>query len=396
VKILQVVDFFKPFWSSGGITPVAYHIAQGLVEKGHEVTVYSNGDGRDTSVKVQKNRATTIDGMTVYYFRNVFPVLARDNLYTPYMLPFVVRRDLRTFDVIHVHSCRSTAVIPVWYYARKYNVPYVLQAHGMLETLFLKGTSKRIFDRLWGNRILRDAARVVALTPLEAKQYERRGIERDRIEVVPNGIDLSEFANLPSRGEFRRRYHLSDNENLVLYLGRIHMIKGLDILLKAFASLSTKQGGTRLVISGPDDGYLATLQRMIRQLNVADRVLLTGPLYGVEKQRAYVDADIYVLPSVYEPFGITLLEAMVCGTPVITTDRCGIADWVNNRGGYVVPYDSAALRHALEMMLSNESLRKEFGEQGRKLVLEHFTWAGTVEKIENLYEEALRSKTGAR
>ena len=136
----------------------------------------------------------------------------------------------------------------------------------------------------------------------------------------------------------------------------------------------------------------------MRELNVEDSITLTGPLYGTDKLVAYVDADVCVLPSVYEVFGITLIEALICGTPVIATDRCGVADWIKDRGGYVVPYDPTALRHALEMMLANESLRKEFGEQGRKLVLEQFTWSGTVDKVENIYREALltRSNVAAR
>ena len=392
MKILQVVDFFKPFWSSGGITPVAYHIAKGLVEKGHEVTVYSNGDGRDTSVEVQKNRATTVDGMTVYYFGNLFPQLARRNIYSTYMVPIVSRKGLRAFDIVHIHTYRSTLAVPVWYFARKYDIPYILQPHGTVETYFEKGMLKRVFDRVWGRVMLKHAAKLVAVTPAEAEQFERMGVNKDRVEIVPNGIDPAEFASLPPKGEFRKKYHLSDDEKVVLYLGRIHKIKGLDLLVQAFATLGMELGRVRLVIAGPDDGYLSNLKSMLRELKMEDRVTLTGALYGVEKLEAYVDADIYVLPSVYEVFGITLLEALMCGTPVIGTDRCGVSAWLDNRGGYVVPYEPEALKHALEVMLADAELRRRFGEQGRRLVMEQFTWAGAVDKVEGIYRDAVAEK----
>lgn len=389
MKVLQVVDFFQPFWSSGGITPVAYHVAKGLAMRGHDVTVYSNGDGRDTSVKVQKNRATTVDGMTVYYFRNLFPQLARMNIYSTYMVPFVSRKNLRHFDIVHIHTYRSTMAVPAWHSARKYGIPYIIQPHGTVETYFEKGALKRVFDMLWGRAMLRHAAKLVAVTPGEAKQFERMGLNRDSVEIIPNGLDETEFANRPPKGEFRKKYHFSDDEMLVLYLGRIHKIKGLDLLVQAFASLSAELGKVRLVISGPDDGYLPALKRVVRELKVEDRVTLTGALYGAEKLEAYVDADVYVLPSVYEAFGITLLEALMCGTPVIATDRCGVSPWLDNRAGYVVPFDPEALRRALERMLADAGLRRQFGEEGRRLVMEQFTWAGVVEKVEGLYRQAV-------
>ena len=384
-----MVDFFKPFWSSGGITPVAYHVARGLALKGHEVTVFSNGDGRDTSVRVDKNRATAVDGLTVYYFGNLCPPLARRNIYTTYRVPFVSRRELRRFDVVHIHTYRSTMALPAWHYAVRYGVPYVLQPHGTVETYFDKGMLKKAFDALWGRSMLQRAARLVAVTPAEAGQFQRLGLGPERVETIPNGIDPAEFADLPPRGRFRARLGLADDELVVLYLGRIHSIKGLDLLVRAFASLGPDAGRVRLVMAGPDDGYLAALKRTVRDLGVEDRVTIAGAVYGRDRLEAYVDADVCALTSVYEVFGITLLEALMCGTPVVATDRCGVSPWLANRGGYVVPFDAEALAQALRRMLADPAERRRFGEQGRQLVMEHFTWAGVVDRMEGIYRGAL-------
>ena len=117
-------------------------------------------------------------------------------------------------------------------------------------------------------------------------------------------------------------------------------------------------------------------------------MIVTGPLYDREKLEAYVDADVYVLPSIYETFPNTVLEAWACGTPVVVTDRCGIADLVN-KVGYVVEYDENQLQDAIFKFLSDEELRKRLEAAGKKLVREEFSWGKVVGKIERLYETVL-------
>ena len=389
MKILVVVDFFKPFWSAGGIARVSYDISRRLVDMGHEVTVYSNGDGRDSPIIVEKNQPTIVDGMTVYYFKNLFRYLAKktnvDSLYLP---PIIAKRELKEFDIIHVHTFRSIMVIPIWYYAKKYNIPYILQAHGSVLPFFQKQCLKKIFDLFFGYRILRDASKIIASTKIEAEQYKKMGVDEGKIEIVPNGIDLSEL-NLPERGEFRKKYKIKD-EKIILYLGRIHKIKGIDLLMKAFVGLIKEMGDVRLVIVGQDDGFLSTLKRQIEDLKIGDKILLTGPIPEKDKLGAYVDADVYVLPSVYETFPVTVLEACACGTPVIVTDRCGIANIVNNNNvGYVVEYNKDQLQDAIFKILINEELRRYFGEGGKKLVREKFSWDIVVEQLEKIYGDII-------
>ena len=393
MNILQVVDYFKPFWSSGGPARVCYEIARRFADMGHKVTIYSNGERRASEEKVIKNQPTTVDGMTVWYFKNLSSyLLNKTNIDSPYLLPIIARRKLREFDVIHIHTYRSVITIPIWYYAKKYGIPYVLQAHGSVTTFFYKGWLKRIFDRLWGYKILKDAAKVIASTKTEAGQYKSMGVDENKIEIVPYGINLPEYENLPERGGFRRKYGLDDNERVVLYLGRIHRIKGLDLLAKAFAELSKDVDNVKLVFVGPDDGYLPSLKKLVGELKINDKALFTGPLYGKDKLKAYVDADIYVLPSFYETFPNTVFEACACGTPVILTDRCGIADVINSRAGLVVPYDKERLQQALLRILGDDKLRREFGEKGKLMLREKFNWEKIANQIESIYSNCILLK----
>jgi len=357
------------------------------VRRGHEVVVYT------TDIKDRYSRLADIqggrdmEGIKVYYFRNISNSLAtKYRLAVPRGMSVAVEREISNFDIIHLHNVRTFQNIIIHRYARKYHIPYVLQARGSLVTFFYKGWQKRIFDVIWGRRILKDATKLVALTPIEAEQYRNMGISEDKIEIIPNGIELSEFANLPERGRFRRKHGLGDDQRIILYLGRIHKIKGLDLLVRAFAELSRPSNSVKLVIAGPDDGYLPPLRKLIANLGISNEVLFTGHLYGEDKVEAYVDADVFVLPSTYEIFGNVVLEACACGTPVIVTDRCGIASAVDGQAGLVVPYDKDQLRDALSHMLSDDKMRLQFGEKGKLLVRERFSWEKIAERIEDIYK----------
>jgi glycosyltransferase involved in cell wall biosynthesis len=375
-----VVDLFSPL--HGGSAVVPYQLSKQLSKDGHEVTIYASQTG------FTQTYINLLPEVRVHTF-NIWLSLAKFQV-TPGLIG-KARDEVRHFDIIHMHNYRTFQNMVVHHYARKYGVPYVLQAHGSLTTFFQKGWLKRRFDVLGGYRILEDAAKVIAVTREEVGQYKSMGVSEDKIEIVPHGVDLSEFDDLPRKGEFRRKYGLNDDK-VILYLGRIDKIKGLDLLVKSFADLSKTAVGIRLVIVGPDSGYLSDLKRLVSDLRIGDTVVFTGPLFGPDKLKAYVDADVYVLPSSYEIFGITVLEACACGTPVVITDRCGIAEAIKGQAGLVVAYKREALQQALEAMLSDERMRLDFGRRGRLLVQERYNWARIAGQIESIYRSLLSNQ----
>ena len=147
----------------------------------------------------------------------------------------------------------------------------------------------------------------------------------------------------------------------------------------------------RLVIVGPDDGFLSTLKRQIEDLEIGDRILFTGPLHESDKLGAYVDADVFVTPS-FLGFPVTFLEACACGTPIITTNKGDKLDWIHDKVGYVVEYNKEQLQDAMSEILSDEGLMRRFGEEGKRLVREKFSWDIIVTKVENIYRNATRSR----
>jgi len=382
VRILEVTNFFSPV--HGGSAEVPYQLSKELAKRGHQVTIYTS------DYRLGPEYTESIPGIKVHPFKTWL------SLAKFYVTPGAIKtakEEIRDFDVVHLHNYRTFQNIAAYRYARKYGIPYVLQAHGSLPRIVSKQALKLAFDKMWGYRLLRDASRVIAITALEAGEYRGMGVDGDKIEIVPNGIDLAEFADLPEKGGFREKYNLSSSERVVFFLGRIDRTKGLDLLVKAFAGLPESEDKTRLVIAGPDDGYLPSLRKLIAELGIGERVLLPGPLYGREKLEAYVDADVHVSFRAWEPFGITLLESCACGTPVICSTGCGIADIIDNQAGFAVPYDKEQLQQAMWHVLDDNELRLSFGKKGRKLVRERFNWSKILDQIEAVYEST-RKQTG--
>jgi glycosyltransferase involved in cell wall biosynthesis len=391
MKILQVIAYFYPAWSYGGPPRNAYGLCKELVKRGHEVTVFT------TDVLNARNRTKetreTVDGIEIRRFRNLSNYAAfHHRIFLSPCMPGAMRKDIKNFDIVHLNDYRTLQNLTAYNNARNNGVPYVLQARGSLVNIITKQRLKSLFDVWRGRRLLQDATRLIAVAPLEVEQYKSFDIDARKIDIIPNGIDLKEFEKLPPRGEFREKYGLGAKHKVILFLGRIHKIKGIDLLINAFAGLAEDFSDVRLVVAGPDDGYLPELKNLVAELGLAQKVIFTGPLYGIDKLAAYVDADVYALTSSYEIFGISIFEALVCGTPVVVTDRCGIADIIKDKAGLVVPYEAASLKEALRKMLADDKIRQRYGREGKSLVRQNYSWAAIAEQMERVYQKCLSKK----
>lgn len=171
-------------------------------------------------------------------------------------------------------------------------------------------------------------------------------------------------------------------------MGRIHRIKGIDILVRAFANIIKKLDDVRLVV-GPDDGYLRELKVLIKALKIEDKVLITGPLYGKSKLEVYVDVEVYVLPSRYETFPMSVLEAYGCGKPVIASNVGGVRELVLN-GQTGILFKAGNIKQLAESilcLLNEEYKAVKMGKNGRRFVEESFQIERIVNKLEKVYEE---------
>ena len=388
----MVIPFFPPAFNYGGPVQVSYNLSKELVKNGHEVTVYTT-DTLGQNGRIDKKNEI-IDGIRVIRFRNLSNHLAfRFNIHLVPGLLFKSINEIEKFDIIHNFEYRTTLNLIIHHYAQKHDIPYILQAAGSVPRIMSKYRLKQLYDIFWGYTILKHAARVIASSQIEIQQYQSMGVIPGKINTIPNGINLAEFENLPHRGIFREKFGIDTDQNIILFLARIDKIKGLDLLVEAFANLFRHMRNTKLVIIGPDNGYLSIVRKKVNLLNISDSVLFFGPLYGQEKLSAYIDADVYILPSLYENFGITVMEALACGTPVIVTDRCGVAKFVDGHGAIVVPYDADLLGQAILNFLNLKiEERQALGNKGKLLVLEQFDWSKITKDIERIYFECISLK----
>ena len=394
MKVLQVIPYFFVSWAGGRQghpVETVYGLSEELAKRGHQVVLFTTDAFNKGSESEGDPSIIDFEGIKVHEFKSLGGNLGTKThlIFAPAMVS-ALAKEVGNFDIIHLHEFRTLPNIFAHQYARRNNIPYVVQAHGSIPKL-AKSRLKGVYDVFWGRRLLKDAAKVIAVTRREAEQYKNMGVKEDRIEIVPNAINLTDLANIPEKGKFKQKHGFRD-EKLVLFLGRLTPVKGVDLLARAFARLLDEMKDARLVIVGSDEGCLADLKDLVWELKIEDRVLFPGALYGVEKLEAYVDAHVYVLPSVYEIFGITVLEALACGTPVIVSDKCGLAEKIDGRAGIVVPRDEVSLRDALRTLLTDEPVRKRFIDAGRKLVEAEFTWQKVAAKMESVYHSAIGAK----
>ena len=397
MKILQVVPYFPPAYAFGGPVKAVYQTSKELVKRGHEVTVYTT-DVKDFNSRLETNSDDAIDGIKIYRFRNCSLTLVRKlKLFVTLDLISYAKKRIKTFDIIHLHEYYTFQNTVIHRYAKKYNVPYILQAHGSISRVGALRMFKWLYDVLFGYRLLRDASKVIGLSRFEADQYRRMGVPEEKIAIIPNGIDLSEYADLPPKGAFKRKFGIPEEKKIILYLGRIHKIKGIDFLIKAYTHLINDMHykDALLVIAGPDDGHLKEAKSLTSALDISKHVLFTGPLYGQDKLEAYVDSDVVVLPSRYETFPIVVLEACACGKPVIASEVGGLKDLIINgeTGLLFEPENVKQLTRSIFSLLNDNNVAKEMGQKGKSFVRENFTVEKVVERLEKAYEEVVERWT---
>ncbi len=387
MKILNVIPYFPPAWPFGGPASLVYVLSKELAARGHDVVVWTSDCGKKFDIK----SGLWTNGVRIEYHHSISPGILRKIKFfvTPATLKQALRRNNLDFDVVHLHEYRTFQNVILSLSAKIFSVPYLVQAHGALPKNIGPRALKLTYDELVGLRILRNASKVVALSQEEAGQYRQMRIPDAKIALIPNGIDLSEFKALPRRGLFKERHGIGKQERVVLYLGRINAIKGLDLLVHAFAQAMPKIPDSRLVIIGPDDGYLATLRFMVgNSTELAKKTLILPPMLGTEKLEALVDADAYVLPSRYDAFPMSVLEAIACGAPTIVTEGCGLANDCRDKVGLVSRADGTELSEALLRVMLDENLRSVFRRNSPSWI-RAYDVKRTASRLEEVYDELI-------
>lgn len=388
MHVLHVTLGFLPAEGWGGPVKTVHQTGVELVRRGHRVTVYSTNLLDKRRVIEPGTFERDVDGMRVVYF-HTWRIPRWPGTLGPVWLPDLgarLRSELRTFDVVHLNGYRNLMLLPIAVAARREGIPFVIQPHGTAPVIVNTFLLKRAYDRLLGGLETRGVGAVIALQEAERRQVVALGLPSNRVEIIPNGVAIEPRA-VPRTGEFRRCIGVGDEVPLVLFLGRINRKKGPDMLVEAFTMLATP--GVHLAIAGPDDGYLAEAQALVRSLGLQGRVSFPGLLAGVDVQVAFADSDLFVLPSRADTFPMTIVESVRAGTPMVVTDRCEIAHLVRDRVALVTPFDARAFASAMDRLLSDSAERARLRVACPALLEEAFSIERVVDRLLAVYERVI-------
>jgi glycosyltransferase involved in cell wall biosynthesis len=383
LKILFVIPYFVPAWGFGGPTRLAFSYAKELVKMGHKVTVYTSDvfDGKSRIIK----RHNFLDGIEVFYLRNLSNYLAWRKIFLPLGFPGLLRKTIKDFDIIHCFDFRTFQNIWVYKYALKNKIPYVISVLGQISRgEGFRKPIKLLYDYLWGREVLNGAFLVFAQNDHEKEDLIKFGIKENKIVLLPLGLDFSEFKTLPKKGNFRQKYGIKKDDFLILFVGRIHYFKGIDFIIRALPEIKKKIKNTKLVVIGRDDGYLNSLKILVKEKKLEDSVIFTGPIYEQGRIMAYRDADVFIItPRLFEETSLASLEAAASGTPIIVNYQCQVPYLDQYKAGItLLRNDPQSISNAIFNVFER---KEEMGKRGRKMIEEKFDLSKIVMLLEDLF-----------
>ncbi|HSJ09669.1 MAG TPA: glycosyltransferase [Longimicrobiales bacterium] len=373
MRVLLVTPHYPPRAGNGGVPVVVRALARGLAAAGHAVAILTDDTGGA--------RPDDLPDVDVV----VLPpaVRVRAGAISPGAARFAAGH-LGAFDVVHLFGTYHALGAAMAGHCVRRGIPYVIEPSGMLPPSGRSRMAKRIFLRLRGRRALAAAAAVVATGPGERDALAAMGVGADRLHVRRLGVEPDPSPAGVQPGRFRARLGVPDGALLVLYMGRLATIKGPDLLVGAFAGV---HGHAHLALAGPheDARLVRRLRDQVAAAGLGSRVHMTGAVHGVTRAEALADADVFVLPSRSDCFGLAAAEAVAAGIPVLVSAAAGVARYVEGRAGLVAEPTVAGLQAGLERLLGDDALRQRLRD-GCAAVAAGLTWDAPVAEMVALYE----------
>ena len=374
-------DYSKKY-PHGGTEIAAYNLAIAMAQKGHKVSVFTSSIDSKDSIEERAN-------MIVYRYGTNFRIETANVSFNLFRKPLIQK-----VDIVHAHFSTPPGELAGLRYAKKKKIPFVLTYHGDAQKdfgTFIRQMGVSLYNKHFLDNVLSYADVIISPSEYYISESRFLGKYRDKIVVIPNGINLEEFMISYSKGECREKLNLPAQDRMILFLGGLTPYKGPDVLVRAMAKIIKYIPDARLVLVG--SGKMKNvLEELARKIGVNDHMEFAGFVTENAKPLYYRAADVFVLPSTMnkEIFGIVNLEAMACGVPIVASKIGGVPDVVKDgeNGLLAPPRDSEALADAIIYLLENEEVRSKMGKNGRKKV-EDYSWDKIADMTERLYELVL-------
>lgn len=391
MKILMIQHRFFP--AIGGSENHVALLSRELIKRGRQVTVYTTTSltNKDTSLFTptpQLPKKEVLNGVEIRRFDVLFRYWSFNLV--PEMFK-QIKRKLREFDVVHAHQYHLTSSIIACYYAKKYGIPFILTGHDLIIPESLPRTAKllkRLYDLTFGRYLLKNSTRLIALTEDHIRQYTERGGDISKIRIIPNGIELDKYKNTKTSWDIIAKYGIDNEDKVLLFVGRIEKYKGIQDVIEAMPEILKEFPEAKFIVVGKDYGFRGELEKMEKKLNVGDRIIFTGSVLEDKLIELYRRADIFILPSKMEGFGIVLLEAMAAKTFCIAYPIPSVRRVIKNNENGILVKDKNELLNKILYYLDNIEERKRIEVNALKYV-ERYNIKNIVNEIEKVYEEAL-------
>jgi len=399
MRVVHSLNVYKPsFLSLNGITIYVENLVN-YMKKNHEICVCSANISNLKGNKIFKK--TTIkkeEGIFKLYLDSL-TLKNRGGFINYFPIGFYnkgIQRLINQYDIFHIHGYRNFLSFLISKFALKKNKPYVIQPHGSIPILSGKKNTKKIFDYFFGYIMLKKASAVIAMNSYEENFYKKLGINKDKIFLVGNGINLEEIQKV-NIGAFRKKLGIESDSKIIMYLGRINKTKNIDIIINLANKLilNNKSFKFKIIIIGPDEGDLSRLKKLAKKLNVLDSVYFYGPIYDIKsKYSALNDADIFIQPSKLEGFPTNVIEALALGKPVVVNYSKlfrGVYDAIKGKAGYVgdlLNYDRVI--NFINKILLDQRLYNKYSTAAKLLVKEKYSMDKIASDFITIYSICLK------
>jgi glycosyltransferase involved in cell wall biosynthesis len=361
MKILNICAYT---WAIGGPARIIYDHTTVVLKLGHEVDILSPVTPGDKIYPAPEGARIIVCKRTtpISRFFPEFSLEAWDFL----------KKHIHEYDVVHCHGIWHFGSVAPFLF--KNNTPKAITIHGLLDKWALHHGywKKKLFGILFQKRFLKKAQLIQINNHDELNDLRQfLGFQHPNVAIIPNGMQLDELAQLPPQGTFRTKFNLPTDKKLVLFMGRLNIKKGLDLLLPAFQKYVQQYNDALLILAGPDDGYQAETEQFIIQHQLQNKMMMVGMLTGELKKAALADATIFALPSYSEGFSIAALEAMTAGVPALVSDRIGFDGTVAQyKAAHEAPLTVEGVYGGLKQLLQNPEYSHQLAQNAQKMVRE--------------------------
>lgn len=322
-----------------------------------------------------------------YPFKVTYLKSISNRFFIPFPSFLKLAREINSTDCIHMIGHWSILNVYVYFLAKFLNIPFVICPAGSFEIIGRSQFYKKIYNFIVGNKIVRDAKFIIAITKLERLYFLDRSILPNKIIVIPNGINVYRSNMIVKRATFQKKFNLS-NKKIILFMGRLNYIKGIDLLIDAFIKSNLSNLNYQLVIAGKDEGYLDYLKQTVKKFNKNEYIKYVGFLNTDDKELAYKSSYLLVVPSRSEAMSLVAIEAMSHGLPVMLTDQCGFNDVKKINKFFIARANVNSLSKNLVSILKKENFLNEYRIEFKKIA-DSYSWQNLIGSYISLFKKSI-------